>query len=109
MNDRIESERDGAPRAEAGCRLGGCRTPSDWTPQDCPRSPRVRGSPPRAPQLPREDLLSGHDSYEAWREQEHDDLVLAVGLAARLAVEGRDGWVQYVEAEMEKPGKERAG
>jgi len=26
--------------------------------------------------------LGGHDSYEAWREQDHDDLVLAVAIAA---------------------------
>ena len=26
------------------------------------------------------NLATGHDSYEAWREREHDDLVLAVGL-----------------------------
>jgi hypothetical protein len=32
--------------------------------------------------------LAGHDSYGAWREQEHDDLVLAVGLAAWLAEKG---------------------
>jgi hypothetical protein len=27
------------------------------------------------------DLRTGHDSYEAWREHDHDDLVLAVALA----------------------------
>lgn len=26
--------------------------------------------------------VSGHDSYEAWRERDHDDLVLAAGIAA---------------------------
>lgn len=31
---------------------------------------------------------SGHDSYEAWRDGEHDDLVLAVGLAVWLAASG---------------------
>jgi hypothetical protein len=25
--------------------------------------------------------LNGHDSYEAWRERDHDDCVLAVALA----------------------------
>ena len=46
--------------------------------------------------------LSGHDSYEAWREQEHDDLVLAVGLAAWLFEKGRDGWIVYAEEEMKR-------
>jgi hypothetical protein len=32
--------------------------------------------------------LAGHDSYGAWSEQEHDDLVLAVGLAVWLAEKG---------------------
>ncbi len=27
------------------------------------------------------NLSTGHDSYEAWRERDHDDLVLAVALA----------------------------
>jgi hypothetical protein len=53
--------------------------------------------------------LSGHDSYEAWREQEHDDLVLAVGLAAWLFEKGRDGYVLYMEEELERIRKERAG
>jgi hypothetical protein len=51
--------------------------------------------------------LSGHDSYEAWREQEHDDLVLAVGLAAWLFEKGTDAFLQYLKAEVEKLGKER--
>jgi ribonuclease D len=28
------------------------------------------------------DPITAHDSYSAWREQDHDDLVLAVALAA---------------------------
>lgn len=32
---------------------------------------------------------AGHDSYAAWREGEHDDLVLAVALAAWYAERGR--------------------
>jgi hypothetical protein len=28
------------------------------------------------------DLTTGHDSYGQWREGQHDDLVLAVALAA---------------------------
>jgi hypothetical protein len=51
--------------------------------------------------------LSGHDSYEAWREQEHDDLVLAVGLAAWLAEKGRDGFLLYIKEEAERIRKER--
>jgi hypothetical protein len=31
------------------------------------------------------DLRTGHDSYEAWREHDHDDLVLAVALACWYA------------------------
>jgi len=27
------------------------------------------------------NLATGHDSYEAWREGDHDDLVLAVAMA----------------------------
>lgn len=53
--------------------------------------------------------LSGHDSYEAWREQEHDDLVLAVGLAAWLFEKGRNPWLQYLKEEAERIRKERAG
>ena len=53
--------------------------------------------------------LSGHDSYEAWREQEHDDLVLAVGLAAWLFEKGRDGWIVYAEEELARMRKEKAG
>ena len=53
--------------------------------------------------------LSGHDSYEAWREQEHDDLVLAVGLAAWLFENGRNGFLQYLKEEAERVRKERGG
>jgi hypothetical protein len=28
------------------------------------------------------DPVTAHDSYSAWREQDHDDMVLAVALAA---------------------------
>jgi phage FluMu gp28-like protein len=51
--------------------------------------------------------LSGHDTYEAWREQEHDDLVLAVGLAAWLAENGTDGFLLYIREEAERIRKER--
>jgi len=53
--------------------------------------------------------LSGHDTYEAWREQEHDDLVLAVGLAAWLFENGRSGFMQYLKEEAERVRRERAG
>jgi len=50
---------------------------------------KVAESLPLAPVLTRElvnfkvkvNLDTGHDSYEAWRESDHDDLVLAVALA----------------------------
>ena len=51
--------------------------------------------------------LSGHDSYEAWREQEHDDLVLAVGLAAWLFEKGRDAYIVFVERELARMEKEK--
>ena len=31
------------------------------------------------------NVATGHDSYEAWREGEHDDLVLAAALAVWAA------------------------
>ncbi len=40
--------------------------------------------------------LTGHDTYEAWREEDHDDLVLAVALACWLNEKGRDGWLMSV-------------
>jgi hypothetical protein len=46
--------------------------------------------------------FSGHDTYEAWREQEHDDLVLAVGLAAWLFEKDRCDWLQYWKEEAER-------
>jgi hypothetical protein len=53
--------------------------------------------------------LSGHDSYEAWRQHEHDDLVLAVGLAAWLAEKGRDGYLLYMEWRRNSDGGRRRG
>ena len=44
------------------------------------------------------DPLTAHDSYGAWREGAHDDLVLAVAIAVwyagrqRAADYGTDGW-----------------
>jgi Terminase RNaseH-like domain len=51
--------------------------------------------------------LSGHDTYEAWREQEHDDLVLAVGLAAWLFEKGRSGYLLFMEEQVARLKKER--
>jgi hypothetical protein len=51
--------------------------------------------------------LSGHDSYEAWREQEHDDLVLAVGLAAWLFEKGGCAFLEYLKLEAERVRAER--
>jgi hypothetical protein len=38
------------------------------------------------------DLKTAHDSYEAWREGQHDDLVLAVALALWWAEEKHKHW-----------------
>jgi len=53
---------------------------------------RIAAGLTEAPTLVRELLafeakisLSGHDTYEAWREGEHDDLVLALAMAAWFA------------------------
>ncbi len=35
------------------------------------------------------NVTTGHDSYEAWREGVHDDLVLSVAMAAWYAEKGR--------------------
>lgn len=51
--------------------------------------------------------LSGHDTYEAWREQEHDDLVLAVGLAAWLFEKGLDGGLLFWEEEIRRWKEEK--
>jgi phage terminase large subunit-like protein len=37
--------------------------------------------------------VNANETYEAWRESDHDDLVLAVGLALWLKERGEDGWV----------------
>ncbi len=36
------------------------------------------------------NLQTGHDSYEAWRERDHDDLVLALALACWFGEHGHD-------------------
>jgi hypothetical protein len=43
--------------------------------------------------------LAGHDSYEAWRENQHDDLVLATSLAVWLAEDraGNAAWGRSYE------------
>ncbi len=45
------------------------------------------------------DLKSGHDSYEAWRESVHDDLVLAVSMACWYA-ENRPAPIQFLDPEV---------
>jgi len=32
------------------------------------------------------NIATGHDSYEAWRERDHDDLVLAIAFASWYAL-----------------------
>jgi hypothetical protein len=59
------------------------------------RRPKVAEGLPLWPTLREEllnfrrkiDLKTAHDSYEAWRESDHDDLVLAAALAC--------WWVTY--------------
>ena len=59
---------------------------------------KISGALPEKKQLNHELLNfkvkvsdSGHDTYEAWREKDHDDLVLAVACAVWFANRG-DGW-----------------
>jgi hypothetical protein len=52
--------------------------------------------------------LAGHDSYGAWREQEHDDLVLAVGLVAWLGEKGLAPTSPCIPAGLEGLKKRRA-
>jgi hypothetical protein len=47
------------------------------------------------------DLRSGHDTYEAWREGIHDDLVLAVAIAAWYAEREAEARFQAAEAELQ--------
>lgn len=51
--------------------------------------------------------LAGHDSYGTWREQEHDDLVLAVGLAAWLAERGLEPSSLDITEELRRLKKRR--
>ena len=46
--------------------------------------------------------VSGHDTYEAWRSADHDDLVLSVALAVWYCEHGQgsQGFVRYLEAEI---------
>jgi phage FluMu gp28-like protein len=44
----------------------------------------------------------GHDSYAAWREADHDDLVLAVAVASWMSEHGQDGYLRYVRDQVEK-------
>jgi len=47
------------------------------------------------------NLKSGHDSYEHWRESDHDDLVLACALACWWA--RRPGGTRRVGCSLKKP------
>lgn len=44
------------------------------------------------------DAKSGHDSYSAWRERDHDDLVLAVALACWVGERATPGEFRFVSA-----------
>jgi hypothetical protein len=63
---------------------------------------RVAAGLPEAETLKREllnfrvkiDPRTAHDSYEHWRESEHDDLVLAVSMAAWF----RQYWNRHLDA-----------
>jgi hypothetical protein len=46
--------------------------------------------------------ISGNDTYEAWRERDHDDLVLAVALALWLKEKGEDGFLGYARMLVEE-------
>jgi len=50
--------------------------------------------------------LSGHDTYEAWREADHDDMVLAVALACWLNEKGRDGFLLYIQEQLDRQRQE---
>ncbi len=47
-------------------------------------------------------LSTGKETYEAWREQDHDDLVLAVALGCWLNEKGRDGFTMLVREWQQK-------
>jgi hypothetical protein len=53
--------------------------------------------------------LDAHDTYGAWRESDHDDLVLAVGLAAWLKEYGEDGWVGLARETARRKEREARG
>lgn len=46
------------------------------------------------------NVATGHDSYEAWREGDHDDVVLAVAMALWLAEHGSAGFYLFDELEV---------
>ncbi len=52
--------------------------------------------------------VDGHDSYEAWRENDHDDLVLAVAMAVWLNEKGRNGWLRLARESNEQHAAEAA-
>ncbi len=52
--------------------------------------------------------LEGHDTYAAWREADHDDLVLAVACAAWLNEHGHDAWIQIVNEWRDEQDRKKA-
>ena len=51
----------------------------------------------------------GHDSYAAWREADHDDLVLAVAVGCWVTEHGVDGFLHYIREELERKRAEENG
>jgi phage FluMu gp28-like protein len=45
--------------------------------------------------------VNANETYEAWRESDHDDLVLAVGLAAWLKERGENGWIRHAREQVQ--------
>jgi hypothetical protein len=83
---------------------------------------RFRCADVRGPEILQQELLNSrmkvrletaHGSYRAWREGEHDDLVLATALACwhAKAAPGRisGGWSRFTRALLEERGGSRDG
>lgn len=51
------------------------------------------------------NIATGHDTYEAWREKDHDDLVLALAIALWAAEEGDQTAVTIPLSELRKRRK----
>ena len=50
------------------------------------------------------NIATGHDTYEAWREKDHDDLVLALAIALWAAENGDQAGVTIPLSELRRPG-----